>query len=145
MSARAKKPTTKPPPPPGAGSRSSQMRTQYDKPTAASIEDQKTSIFDSGNFRKEPATPIKAISMKTPGATATPDIDTRPRPKVKLRAISEVTPLPEAQPKNLGYLAPPRDPHEAKQRRLRDYVVVASLSVIVASVIALIIWFAARQ
>ena len=87
-----------------------------------------------------------AISMKTPvdpdaaadGPTRTPVVK---RPK--LRAISEITPLPHAQPKNLGYLAPPRDPAEVRSRRVRDLVIWSSMAVIVASVVALVIWFIA--
>jgi len=85
-----------------------------------------------------------AISMKTP-ADAKPDATETPilaRPK--LRAISEVTPLPNAQPSNLGYLAPPRDGAEVRSRRVRDLVMWACVSVIIASGVALVIWFVAR-
>ena len=148
MSARAKRPTTKPPPRAKRGSRVqfNDTPTEVDRPARSSAEDAKTGIFDSGRVPKQPAMQIQSISMKTPHASKqkTPDVDAVQVRKVKLRAISEVSPLKEAQPKNLGYLAPPRDPNEATKRKLRDYVVVVSLSVIVASVIALIIWFAAR-
>lgn len=88
-----------------------------------------------------------AISMKTPsepkpdddGPTKTPIV---PRPK--LRAISEITPLPNAQPKNLGYLAPPRDRAEVRSRRMRDLVIWSCMAVIIASGVALVIWFVAR-
>ena len=105
-------------------------------------DEQKTSIYDSGNFRKESSTPIRAVSMKTPGTDTkqpTPEIK-----KPKLRAISEVTPLKHAQPQNLGYLAPPRDPDEVRSRRVRDYVRWGCVSVILASGIALAVWFLAR-
>jgi hypothetical protein len=86
-----------------------------------------------------------AISMKTP-ADAQPDapaatpIIARP----KLRAISEVTPLPNAQPKNLGYLAPPRNGAEVRSRRMRDLVIWSCVAVIIASGVALAIWFIGR-
>ena len=89
-----------------------------------------------------------AISMKTPaepkleaddGPTRTPIV---PRPK--LRAISEITPLPNAQPKNLGYLAPPRNRAEVRSRRMRDLVIWSCVAVIIASGVALVIWFVAR-
>ena len=133
MSARSKKPTQKPPPiPPEA------------KP---SLDEQKTGIFDSGNFAKpasQPASqPFKTISMKTPsaedvGLAKKPE---RPVHQVRLRAISEVTPLPHAQPKNLGFLAPPRDASEVRARHWRDYVIWGCVAIMLASAIALGIWF----
>src|SRR4051812_19044054 len=105
-------------------------------------DDGPTEVYDSGNFRRELPSPIKAVSMKTPGVRTrqpTPEIK-----KPKLRAISEVTPLSQAQPKNLGYLAPPRDPNEVRARRIRDYVIWGCVSIILASLIALAVWFAAR-
>jgi hypothetical protein len=138
MSARAKKPTSKGPPPPPR--QSAQHSSQVS-------DDAKTNIYDSGNFKKEIATPIKAISMKTPGVgMAKPpgeDADTRPKPKVKMRPMSEVLQSsPVAQ--DLGRLAPPRDAGAARVRKFQDYVLWGSVSVILASVIALIIWFVAR-
>jgi len=65
-------------------------------------------------------------------------------PRPKLRAISEITPLPHALPRNLGYLAPPRDPAEVRSRRVRDLVIWSSLAVILASAVALAIWFLGR-
>jgi hypothetical protein len=86
-----------------------------------------------------------AISMKTPG-DARPDAPTETpilaRPK--LRAISEITPLPNAQPKSLGYLAPPRDRAEVNSRRVRDLVMWSCVAVIIASGVALAIWFIGR-
>lgn len=87
-----------------------------------------------------------AFSMKAPMAEAAAGDPARTpivkRPK--LRAISEITPLPHAQPRNLGYLAPPRDAAEVRSRRVRDLVIWSCVSVIVASVVALVIWFVAR-
>ncbi len=133
MSARQKSPTNKGAPPAPA------------RPSDNSLDDQKTSIFDSGNFKKEKATPIKAISMKTPGVDklAGEEIDTRPKPKVKMRALSEVHSAPI--PQDLGRLAPPRDASAARVRKLQDYVLWGSVSVILASGIALVIWFLARR
>jgi hypothetical protein len=87
-----------------------------------------------------------AISMKTPMDQAAADgpAQTPIVKRPKLRAISEITPLPHAQPRNLGYLAPPRDPAEVRSRRVRDLVMWSSMAVIVASVVALVIWFVAR-
>ncbi|MBV8757526.1 MAG: hypothetical protein JO257_09635 [Deltaproteobacteria bacterium] len=87
-----------------------------------------------------------AISMKTPGAAPRPDEPAKtpivPRPK--LRAISEITPLPNAQPQSLGYLAPPRDRSEVRSRRTRDLVIWSCVAVIIACGVALAIWFLAR-
>ena len=135
MSARAKNPTergkTKPPP----------------IPARPSLDDQKTEIFDSGNFKKETATPIKAISMKTPDHEEDAKRERAPVRKVhqvKLRAISDVKSGGQAQPQNLGNLAPPRDASEVRARRTQDYVIWGCMAVIFASVVALVIWFVAR-
>ena len=64
-----------------------------------------------------------AISMKTPmdpdaaaGGPARTPVVKRP----KLRAISEITPLPHAPAaRTSGNLAPPRDPAEVRSRRVR--------------------------
>ena len=86
-----------------------------------------------------------AISMKTPAeAKADAPAETPILARPKLRAISEITPLPHAQPKNLGYLAPPRDRSEVRSRRMRDLVIWSSVAVIIASAVALVIWFVAR-
>ncbi|HUJ63338.1 MAG TPA: hypothetical protein VLX92_32790 [Kofleriaceae bacterium] len=129
MSARARKPTTRPP-------RNVEVHD--------SIEDARTHIFDSGNFTREAATPIRAVSMKTPGEVDAPRETSRPVPRVQLRAISEVSELARAQCRNLGHIAPPRERPSARPRAWRDYVMIGSLSLIVASVIAIIIWFAGR-
>jgi len=86
-----------------------------------------------------------AISMKTPMDQAAAPANTPIVKRPKLRAISEITPLPHAQPQNLGYLAPPRDPAEVRSRRVRDLVIWSCVAVIVASVVALVIWFVARN
>jgi len=61
----------------------------------------------------------------------------------KLRAMSDVAPGTQPQ-QHLGYLAPPRDPDQARTKRMHDLVVWGSVSVIVASAVALVIWFLAR-
>lgn len=96
-----------------------------------------------------PAKPrIKAISMKTPASdkiAVDEQLVAKPEPQIrrpKLRALSEVSLVDH--PLDLGNFAPPADPAEIRAKRVRDIVLVASLSLIVASVIALIVWFAAR-
>lgn len=93
---------------------------------------------------------IQAISMKTPAAEklAVDYMRAEPEPvlkRPKLRSIAEVTP-PSGIPRidNIGYIAPPRDPVEVRGRRVREVMVLASVSVIIASVVALAIWFLAR-
>lgn len=146
MSARGSKPTKRGTPPPKA-------KNEYS-------DDDPTSIYDSGEQKRagsgapqapgpqhpRPGSqPMVAISMKTP---ADPKLAPVPKPQqeremphVKLRAMSEVARA--QQPQNLGNLAPPYDPAEARARTVRDYVVWGSLAVIIASAIALAVWFVA--
>jgi hypothetical protein len=104
-------------------------------------------LDDSGNFRREVATPVKAISMKTPGdMRERVDTPARAIPQVKLRSMDEVR-AERAQsppPQTLGYLAPPRDAAEVRSRRRSEVVVWASVCVILACAVALGIWFLAK-
>jgi hypothetical protein len=137
------------------GHTSGSLPAQREEPTDPSDE-QQTNIYDSTNRRAKVSAgavatdakdvrsgPIQVISMKTPGIGGGPAPIERPRPQVKLRAIAEVS-TEDARPANLGYLAPPRDPAETRARRLRDYVVWGSLAVILASAVAVGIWFLGR-
>ena len=151
MSARSNKPTSKGVPPGPVG------------------DYQKTAIFDSGKHarqdedgaptvvdpprppvvpavsKQETSAPIRAISMKTPGGQpAVADPTNPPTPMLarpKLRAMSEVAPPKQ---ESLGYIAPPYDPKEARARTMREYVIWGCLAVILASGIALVVWFVAR-
>jgi hypothetical protein len=135
MSDRSKKPTERGVPR-GAG-----------PPPIPDTEEKLTEV-DPNPFGRRKSEPIQVVSMKTPDAAPAaapgPPPQTPIVPRPKLRAISEITPLPHAQPRNLGYLAPPRDPAEVRSRRVRDLVLWSSVAVIVASVVALVIWFVAR-
>jgi serine/threonine protein kinase len=96
----------------------------------------------------KPAGPaIRAVSMKTPLADNHPVDRTPADPVLKrpqLRLMAEVTP-PSGQPVlSHGFIAPPRDPAEVRARRGRELVVLGSASVIIACVVALVIWFLAR-
>jgi hypothetical protein len=110
-------------------------------------DDEPTSIYDSGN---RAATPIRSKSMKTPGQVSgpipLPDVEPleHSRPQVKLRALSEVAANQHTPQRQLGYLAPPRDPVQVRARRTRDFVVWGSVCVILACVVALGIWFIAK-
>jgi hypothetical protein len=89
--------------------------------------------------------PIQAISMKTPGSGRPAAPENPPTPMLhrpKLRAVSEVSPA--QQPQNFGNVAQPYDPKQARARALREYVIWGCLAVILASGIALVVWFVAR-
>ncbi len=139
--------------------RGADVRTRNDKPTRrgtapgpkSDFDDAPTEIYESGDKHKPaaPAAPVPqaqqmvAISMKTPAdpglmPVKQPD---REMPHVKLRAMSEVA--KQNHPQNLGNLAPPYDPREARKRGMRDLVVWGCLAVIIASAIALVVWFVA--
>ncbi len=94
---------------------------------------------------KDRSAPIQAISMKTPSAQAKPAPENPPTPilpRPKLRAVSEVTPA--QQPQNFGTVAQPYDPKQARARAMREYVIWGCVAVILASAIALVVWFVAR-
>jgi hypothetical protein len=95
--------------------------------------------------KKNPSEPMRAISMKTPDEGRAPMPDNPPTPIIprpKLRAVSEVAPAKQQQ--NLGNLASPYDPKEARARAVQEYVIWGCLAVILASAIALVVWFVAR-
>ncbi|MDB4953424.1 MAG: hypothetical protein JWO36_993 [Myxococcales bacterium] len=143
MTKRAKQPTGRPPPlPPKVPA------SDYDP-----SESVRTAIYDSGRVPKQQMVqqsgPLQVISMKTPadlggtsGEQRIPGV--HKVHQVKMRAISEVSRLKDAQPQNLGYLAPPRDPSEVRGRHARDYVIWGCVSLIVACAIALCVWFLGR-
>jgi hypothetical protein len=101
---------------------------------------------DDGTFKQEVSTPIRAISMKTPGTgdagRARAETPPRALPQVKLRAMADVS--KQAAPQNLGYLAPPRDHREVRARRSRELVIWGSICVMLACAFALGIWFLAK-
>ena len=106
-------------------------------------DDAATRVYDGG---PAPASgPIQVLSRKTPGELEPPA--PQPTPELKrprIRAISEVTPLPSALPSNLGYLAPPRDPAADRARRVRELLGWGAVMMLVAAVVAVAIWFVAR-
>jgi hypothetical protein len=85
---------------------------------------------------------IKAISMKTPGAAQKVEMPESEMPHIKLRAMSEFSRA--KTPQNLGNLAPPYDPSEARKRSAREYAIWACIAIMLASGIALVVWFVAR-
>lgn len=119
--------------------------TALAKPAPQAMANREASAPVRAISMKEAARPIQAISMKTPGAPGGPGEPNPPTPMLprpKLRAVSEVAPA--HAPQNLGHVAPPYDPEEARARKVREYVIWGCVAVMLASVIALVVWFAAR-
>ena len=85
---------------------------------------------------------MRVISMKTPADLDAEEKAQRVLPIVKLRALAD---LQQTPPRGMGNLAPPRDPREARSRRVRDNIIWGSVAVIVASFVTLAIWFLARR
>ena len=117
-----------------------------DSPRPVVVATSRKAIDDSGNFRRELVTPVKAISRKEPDDPARPRADTPARaiPQVQLRALSDVSNKHGAPQENLGYVAPPRDRGEVRARRGRELVIWGSVVVMIASGVALAIWFLAK-
>ncbi len=99
--------------------------------------------------KKDPPGKIQAISMKTPGQglpapDANPPTPVLPRPQ--LRGVAEVASHGKSTGpvQNLGNLAQPYDPKQARARAMREYVIWGCLAVILASGVALVVWFVAQ-
>jgi hypothetical protein len=92
----------------------------------------------------KPAQSIHAISMKTPANVEVQGLGNPPTPMLQRPNLrGDLTPVPQPR-QNLGNLAPPYDPKAARARSMREYVIWGCLAVILASAVALIMWFAAR-
>jgi len=116
--------------------------------TPAPTTDERTRVYRGPEERaaepvaSESGNMFKAISMKSPDGATKKEPEPPVLPAVKLRAMSE---FHRAQtPQNLGNLAPPYDPHEARKRTAKDFVMWGCIAVILASVIALVVWFVGR-
>ncbi len=95
--------------------------------------------------RLERSEPIRVISMKDHSEPTKPRAeDPRVPLHVQLRSMAEVAGLHDA-PVGLGNFAPPRDPRQARARRLRDNVTWAGVAIVLACAIALAIWFIAGR
>ncbi|MGE0545634.1 MAG: hypothetical protein AB7O24_09885 [Kofleriaceae bacterium] len=95
---------------------------------------------------EEPHESMRMISMKTPTSGPPAPKPERELPRVRIRSLSGLrrrSGLAGAMPR--GNLAPPRDPRQARARRTRDFLLWGSLVVILASGMALGIWFLAGQ
>jgi hypothetical protein len=93
--------------------------------------------------RPEPSEPIRVFSMKDQTAPQRrPDAQRAPL-HVQLRSLAEVSRRHDTPPVGLGRLAPPRDPRQARARRLRDNLGWACVALGLAGAISLAIWLAA--
>lgn len=154
MSARAKTPTTRGPAPASSSGKIPKQPSTDEIPTeilgpdfankqqAKSLPQPPPSPRPKGKTAPLPENQMKAISMKTPGATKKVEMPASEMPHVKLRAMSEFNRA--NTPQNLGNLAPPYDPSEARKRSVQEYVFWGCVAVIIASGIALVVWFVAR-
>ncbi len=125
----AKRSTTKPPPTPPARD----TDVDLEPPTTVRRPDAIPGMTSSAQ--------IRVMSMKTPHAAdqpARPALE-RSSPKVTLRPATE-----PPKPVNLGFLAAPRDPAQARARRTHDNIIWGCVAVIIAALVALAIWFIAR-
>ncbi len=93
--------------------------------------------------KPEPSEPMRAISMKTPadvGQPAKQPKHVRPEiPQVKLRSIADSA-QSTTPPRGMGNLALPRDFREARKQRIWSNTFWASIAVIIAALVALVIW-----
>jgi len=95
--------------------------------------------------RLERSEPIRVISMKDHAEAARPRSDDARVPlHVQLRSMAEVAGHNDT-PAKLGNFAPPRDPRQARARRVRDNVVWACVAVVLACAISLAIWLVAGR
>lgn len=95
--------------------------------------------------RLQRSEPIRVISMKDHTEVAKPrSEDPRVQLQVHLRSMAEVAGRSEA-PVKLGHLAPPRDPRQARARRVRANVIWSCVAVALAGAIALAIWLVAGR
>jgi len=95
--------------------------------------------------RLERSEPIHVISMKDHTEVAKPrSDDPRVQLQVHLRSMAEVAGRNDT-PVKLGHLAPPRDPRQARARRVRANVVWACVAVALACAISLVIWLVAGR
>lgn len=112
--------------------------TRGKRPPAADVE---VEVDDPTIPRTDaPKAPMRVISMKTPNA-GTKKV-ARPVPEVRLfdTPMRAQTPAPP-----VGRLAPPRDPHEVRSRRVYDVILWGSLAVMLAAAVTLVIWLLAGR
>jgi hypothetical protein len=94
--------------------------------------------------RAERSEPIRVFSMKDQTGPRKPRTDERRAMQVQLRSMAEVARRHDT-PVDLGHLAPPRDPKQARNRRLIDNAMWAGVAIMLACAIVLAIWFVAGR
>jgi hypothetical protein len=94
--------------------------------------------------RAERSEPIRVFSMKDHSGPQKPRTDERRAMQVQLRSMSDVS-RQHDPPVDLGHLAPPRDPRQARNRRLIDNVIWGCVAIMLACAIMLAIWFIAGR
>lgn len=96
--------------------------------------------------RPERSEPIRVFSMKERAASQ-PRGDATPQPRVplhvQLRSMAEVAGVHDRP--DLGHLAPPRDPRQARARRRRDNLLWGCVALALACGISLAIWLIAGR
>jgi hypothetical protein len=118
------------------------QRARDDLDDATTIDESSDDARPTGKIERprRAASPVRVISMKTPAAEA-PEKLARRKPEVKLAPPGPV--VVPATPR--GRLAPPRDTREVRVRRVRDVIVRGGVAVLVAAVVALVIWLIAGR
>jgi hypothetical protein len=94
--------------------------------------------------RAERSEPIRVISMKDATGPRPQRTEERRAVQVQLRSIAEVTRRHDT-PVGLGHLAPPRDPRQARKRRLVDNMIWGCVAIMLACGIMLAIWLVAGR
>jgi hypothetical protein len=95
--------------------------------------------------RFERSEPIRVISMKDHTDVQKPRADDPRVPlHVQLRSLAEVAGHSNT-PVELGRLAPPRDPRQARARRMRANVIWGCIAIALACAISLSIWLVAGR
>jgi hypothetical protein len=84
---------------------------------------------------------FRVISKKSAPGVLPTKIERPPR-QVKIRSMAEVR-VPSVT-HQMGNLAPPRDAREVRSRRVRDIILWGSVTMIVACIVMLLVWFLAR-
>jgi len=134
--------TAPPAAPPGARSESfeSDVTDETPRPVMHAVEVPTPTEVTAPTERSEP---IRVISMKDATAGRRPT-DERRAVQVQLRTIADVRRRHQT-PVDLGHLAPPRDPRQARKRRLVDNIVWGCIAIMLACGVMLAIWLIAGR
>jgi hypothetical protein len=92
----------------------------------------------------EHSQPLRVISMKDQTEAEHARMASAPL-HVQLRSLAEISRRPQDTPIGLGRLAPPRDPREARARRVRANLWWAAVAIALACAIMLAIWLVAGR